>query len=100
MHGFELPANAEEAAPGKKTLVGLHDPRDVAPNAGEIASLYRSVNIDYPPDIEVRERFHLIAAVDRRHVGEYLWTNHSRSADGNVLQIRQQIGRASCRERV
>src|ERR1035438_1388859 len=91
MHGFELPANAEKAAPWKKMLVGLHDLRNVAPNAGEIATLHRTVNIHHAPDVVVRERFHLIAAVDRRHVGEYLWTNHSRSTDGNVLQIRQRL---------
>ena len=63
----------------------------VAPNAGEIAALHRTVNIHHAPDVVVRDRFHFIASVDRRHVGEYLWTNHSRSTDGNVLQIRQRL---------
>src|ERR1022692_5267329 len=78
----------KKTAPGEKMLVGLHDPRDVAPNAGEIAALHRTVNIHHAPDVVVRERFHFIAAVDGRHVGEYLWTNHSRSTDPSTIELR------------
>src|ERR1035438_3639192 len=91
MHGLELPANTEKAAPWKKMFVRLHDPRDVAPNAVEIAALYRAINIDYAPDVVVRERFHLIAAGNRCHIGQDLGMDHPRSAHGNVLQISQRL---------
>src|ERR1035441_10742109 len=61
-------------------FVGLHDPRDIVSNPVEVATLYRAVNIDDAPDVVMRERFHLIAAGNRRHIGQDLRMDHPRSA--------------------
>ncbi len=42
---------------------------DVAPDAVEIAALHGAINVDYAPDVVMRECFHLIAAGNRCHIG-------------------------------
>src|SRR6202451_761294 len=69
----------------------IDDASDVPAHGAKIAILNGTVNVYHPPNVVMRQHFHLTPAIDGRHLGENFWTNHRRRTDGYVADVLQGL---------
>src|SRR4029077_4882271 len=71
-HGLDLAAQGDETPAGEVRPIGVHDARDVPAHRAEVAILHRTVDVDHPAGVVVRDHRHAAGAGDRGHVAQYL----------------------------
>src|SRR5260370_38122272 len=80
-----------ETAARKKLLKRVHNLGDVAAGRAHVTILHRTVDIYHAAYVVVRYDFRLSRPGNRADVCQNLRTNHPRSAEGNVLQVRKRL---------